>query len=98
MVRINNIFNGAVNNDLNDIPQFDLTNNLLHDSVYANMFHDLNLSCQYYSESAVRDEINNINNNFFSLFSVNIQSLASKFNELINFISKIIVYPYLLLS
>jgi exonuclease III len=91
MVRINNIFNGAVNNDLNDIPQFDLTNNLLHDSVYANMFHDLNLSCQYYSESAVRDEINNINNNFFSLFSVNIQSLASKFNELINFISNISV-------
>lgn len=55
------------------------------------MFEDLNLSCDFFSELTARDELNNINNDFFALFSVNIQSIASKFDELINFISGISV-------
>lgn len=90
MVRILiNDINGVVYNDLNDVNIFDLSNNLPRDSFYSNMLSDLQLSCDFYTEITARDELNGINNDFFSLFSVNIQSLASKFTELINFISNI---------
>ena len=76
-------------NDFNEIALFDLTNNLLYDSIYANMFTDLNLSCSYFTEDSVRVELNNITKEYLSFFSVNIQSIASKYGELVNFISNI---------
>ena len=81
--------NGIAINDLNLIPLFDLTNNILYDSVYSNMFEDLNMSCSYFSEDTAQIELNNINNDYLSFFSVNIQSLSSKYTELVNFLSNI---------
>lgn len=83
---------GGVDNaliDLNDMPLYNLSNDFLYDSIYARLFNELDIKCSYFSESNLCDELNNIQCNFISCFSLNIQSIRSKFLEFNAFLSNL---------
>lgn len=75
--------------DLNNFNLFDLTNNLLYTSAYSSLFEELNLSCSYFTENEINTEMNKINSDYISCFSLNTQSINSKFDELKTFLSNI---------
>ena len=80
--------NNAVN-DLNNIPLYNLCDNNLYNSAYADLFDELNISCEYHSENSLSNKFSTLNVNYFSSFALNIQSLPSKYNELINMLSNL---------
>ena len=76
-------------NDLNNVMVYNLSSNLNYNSVYANLFTELDINCQYYSEKSVYETLNNLNSGYLSCFSLNIQSFPSKYNELRNLMSNL---------
>ena len=58
------------------------TNDNNSNPLYDNIGH----TCQYITESDLSIKMNNINNNHFSVLSLNIRSLAGNFNKLQNFL------------
>ena len=71
---------------LNSNASYDFSN-ILYTSFYARMFDEFNLNCKYFSELSAANALNNIKTPFVSCVGINIQSLNSKFNELLNFIN-----------
>lgn len=75
-------------NNLNQMPHFNLSNEHLFNSIYARLFEELSINCTYFSENTLCDELSS-NTNTISCFSLNVQSLASKFSELRNFLANL---------
>ena len=73
----------------NDTVHLDLTNPLLYNNFYANLFNDLDLKCRYFSEISAGDLLKQIKEPFISCFNLNVQSINSKFLDLNNFINNI---------
>lgn len=67
--------------NFNRLPLYDLSCELLYDSIYSKLFSELDIDCKYYSLSSIVDTLHNLKYPFLSVFHVNIQSLASKFQQ-----------------
>ena len=72
---------------LNQNINFDFSNNLLYSSFYSQIFAEFDINCKYFSESTAAVALKNINSPFLSCIGINIQSLNSKYHELLNFLS-----------
>ena len=72
-----------INNNIN----FDFTNNILYSSFFSKIFSEFDIKCKYYSETTAACALKSIGSPFISCVGINIQSINSKFSELLNFLS-----------
>ena len=68
-------------------PRFDFKNEILYDSFYSEILRDFEINCSFSNESDASKSIKNISTDYFSLLSLNCQSLNAKFVEIKNLIS-----------
>ena len=72
-----------LNNDL----RLNLKCQVLYGTNYAELVDDFNLPpCNYYSEETIKDFLNSTNIHYLSAYSINVQSILSKFNEITLFL------------
>jgi hypothetical protein len=70
---------------LNNNANFDLTS-ILYDSIFREYCNDYNISCDYIDIDSLFDKYKNSTKQLFKIFSVNIQSLNAKIQQLRNLI------------
>ena len=68
-------------------PRYDFKNEILYDSFYSEILRDFEINCSFSNESDASKSIKNITTDYFSLLSLNCQSLNAKFVEIKNLIS-----------
>ena len=69
--------------ELNEDLRLDLKCQVLYGNNYLEFVEDFNLhSCDYYSEESIKDFMNSTNTKYLSTFSINIQSILSKYNDI----------------
>ena len=73
--------------EIENNPKYDFKNEILYDNFFAEVLRDFEINCQYITESDASNLLKNINFDYFSLLSLNCQSLNAKFNEIKNLIS-----------
>ena len=77
-------------NILNNNPVLDLKNEQLYGTLYKDFLHDFSpAECKYYNETQIKSTLNSYNFDYISFFSINVQSILSKYNNLCNFIDSI---------
>ena len=76
--------------ELNEDLRLDLKCQVLYGNNYLEFVEDFNLpSCDYYSEESIKDFMNSTNTKYLSTFSINIQSILSKYNDISLFIDNL---------
>lgn len=70
---------------MNNNANFDLTS-ILYDSIFREYCNDYNISCDYIDIDSLFDKYKNSTKQLFKIFSVNIQSLNAKIQQLRNLI------------
>ena len=75
-----------MNNDI----RLDLTTSVLYGNLYKDFITDFNtIECKYFTEEDIINFMNSSRDEYLSCFSINVQSILSKFNNLTNFIDAI---------
>ena len=77
-------------NNLNADLSLDLKSEAHYGTIYSDFLRDFSpVECKYYSENQIKGTLNSYNFDYISCFSINIQSILAKFNNLCNFIDAI---------
>ena len=89
VANIHNLINNSIDELNNDI-RLNLNCQVLYGTNYTDFISDLNLpTCKYYSEEDIKNFLNSTNTKYLSTFSINVQSILSKFNDVTLFIDNI---------
>ena len=76
--------------ELNNNPILDLKTERFYGNFYSDFLRDFSsVECKYYAEPEISSIFNSYNFEFFSLFSMNCQSILSKYNSICSFIEGI---------
>lgn len=75
------------NTSFENNPRYDFKNEILYDSFYSEILRDFEINCNYCNENEASNFLKNITSDYFSLLSLNCQSLNAKFSEIKNLIS-----------
>ena len=74
-------------NILNSDSSLDLKSEPHYGTIYSDFLHDFSpVECKYFSENQIKGTLNSYKFDYLSCFSINIQSILAKFNDLCNFI------------
>ena len=89
VANIHNLIDNSITELNNDI-RLNLNCQVLYGTNYSDFTNDLNLpTCKYYSEDDIKNFLNATNAKYLSTFSINVQSILSKYNDVTLFIDNI---------